>query len=67
MDGWCADRGLKRGAVLTLEQIWLLAQLWLGDRLSPDFRRRTMDESHAIFEQVGLTGAFWRLDGREGR
>jgi len=62
VDRWCAQRGVARGAVLTLEQIWLLSQLWYGDRLSPGFRRPTHDEAHAIFARVGLTGDFWRLE-----
>ena len=62
MDAWCAARGYVRGALLTLDQAWLLSQLWYGDRLSPDFRRLTRDEAHAIFARVGLTGGFWRLE-----
>jgi hypothetical protein len=54
---------MDRGAVLTLQQTWALAQKWYGRRLADDFKRPTVDEAHAIFESVGLTGAFWRLDG----
>jgi hypothetical protein len=46
---------------MTLPQAWELSQQWYGDRLSPGFRRKTIDEAHAIFASVGLTGAFWRL------
>jgi hypothetical protein len=53
--------------MMTIDQMWMLSQLWYGDRLAPDFRRRTMDEAHAIFERVGLTGPFWRLDSQEVR
>ena len=50
------------GAVFSVVALWRLAQLWFLLRLSPTCRRATMDEAHAIFEQEGLTGAFWRLD-----
>jgi hypothetical protein len=46
---------------MTLPQAWELSQQWYGDRLSPDFRRKTVDEAHGIFVSVGLTGAFWRM------
>jgi hypothetical protein len=46
---------------MTIPQAWELSQKWYGDRLEPDFRRPTVDEAHAIFASVGLTGAFWRL------
>lgn len=51
------------GAVFSLDALWRLAQPWFHNRLSSTWRRATMDEAHAIFEQAGLTGAFWRLDG----
>jgi hypothetical protein len=60
---WSVQAGRPAGAVFTVDSLWRLAQLWFADRLSPTWRRRTMDEVHAIFERAGLTGAFWRLDG----
>ena len=65
MDGWLRDREVQRGAILTIGQVWMLSQLWYGDRLAPDFRRPTMDEAHVTFERAGLTGPFWRLDSRK--
>jgi hypothetical protein len=49
------------GAALPVEQLQRLAQRWYGDRLDPDWRPRTREQSQAIFEDVGLTGEFWRL------
>jgi len=46
---------------MTLDQAWKLSQRWYGTRLDPDFRRPTTDEAGAIFESVGLTGPFWKL------
>jgi hypothetical protein len=46
---------------MTIPQAWDLAQKWYGTRLEPGFRRAAKDEAQAIFDSVGLTGAFWRL------
>jgi hypothetical protein len=61
IDHWCAFRELPRGGTMTPEQCWQLAQAWYGDKLSRDWRRKTLDEVEAVFDRVGLTGPFWRL------
>ena len=63
IDRWCAFRALPRGGTMTPEQCWQLAQAWYGDKLSPDWRRKTLDESEAVLSRVGLTGPFWQLRG----
>lgn len=50
------------GALLTVEQVWELSKLWYQDRLSPEYKGRSVAEAHQIFEKVGLNGAFWRFD-----
>ena len=52
---------MARGALMTIPQAWDLSRQWYGTRLGPDFRRPTAAEARAIFESVGLTGAFWAL------
>ena len=47
---------------MTIEQAWALSQEWYGSRLEAHFRRPTVEEAHAIFERVGLTGEFWKLN-----
>jgi hypothetical protein len=47
--------------VLTLEQGWELAQAWYHHRLRPDWRRYSVSEAEALFEEVGLTTDFWQL------
>lgn len=44
-----------------MEQTWCLAHAWYHDRLSPEFRGRTIPQAEAIFQRLGLTSAFWRL------
>lgn len=61
VERWAARQQRARGAVFTIPQAWTLAKLWFADRMAPDWRRRTVDEAHAIFTEAGLTGEFWRL------
>lgn len=63
VEAWTRSMGMSSGATLTLEQQWDLARIWYGDRLSPDWRRRTPEEAEAVFASFGLTGEFWRLTG----
>jgi hypothetical protein len=58
---WCAERGLRPGATITIEQLWSLARRWYDDRFDLDWRRRTPAERQAVLDVVGLTGAFWSL------
>jgi hypothetical protein len=60
VDRWCASWSLPKGAVLPLDVAWQLASIWLGpDRRDPGWRRFTLEETEAIFAQLGLTGSFW--------
>ena len=61
IDRWCKAWRLPRGATLTLDQAWNLANAWYRDRMSPEWRRRTVDEAHALFGSLGLTSDFWRF------
>ena len=49
------------GELVDLPTLRRLARRWYGDRLSPDWRPRTREQSQAILDEVGLTGEFWRL------
>lgn len=53
--------GQPRGAFLTPEQMWRLADTWYHDRADPSWRRKTADEAEHVFAAIGLTGDFWRL------
>jgi hypothetical protein len=62
IDRWCQRWGLRRGAVLSLDQAWRLARAWFGpDRRQPEWRRRTVDETEALFQELGLKSDFWNL------
>jgi hypothetical protein len=61
VDRWCQVKGMPRGGLLSIRQLWGLARSWYGDRLSEQWRRKTPQQAEAIFEEVGLTGPFWKL------
>ncbi len=58
---WCYRQHRPLGALVELARLQQLAALWYGDRLRADWRPRTVSESQAILDRVGLTGDFWRL------
>ncbi len=61
IDRWCAFRGLPRGGTMSVAQCWQLARAWYGDKLRPDWRRKSLEEAEATLAAIGLTGPFWRL------
>ncbi len=62
VDRWCAAWQLSRGALLSLDQGWRLAQAWYADdRRDPAWRRRTPEETQALLTGLGLQGPFWTL------
>ena len=62
VDRWCAQWRLSRGAILSLERAWRLAQAWFSaDRGAPDWKRPSIEEVEALFVSLDLHGDFWRL------
>jgi carboxypeptidase C (cathepsin A) len=63
VDRWCEARDLKRGAIVTPDQTWQLARGWYANKLKPDWRRHTLEETEALLTSIGLVGEFWSLRG----
>jgi hypothetical protein len=62
VDRWCRQWRMERGAMLSLERAWRLAQAWFGaDRAAPEWRRPPIDHVEALFASLGLQGPFWSL------
>jgi Alkylmercury lyase len=61
VDRWREQNCLAKGALFQPEQLWRLADAWYADRLRPDWRRKSPNEVESLFAEIGLTGAFWRL------
>ena len=62
VDRWCATWRIEKGAVIPIETGWALARAWYGeDRRDPAWRRRTIEETEAVFGSLGFTSPFWRV------
>ena len=59
VEAWCARRRIPRGAILTLDQMWSLSEIWYPGRAEREWQGRTQQASEALFRAVGLTGDFW--------
>lgn len=46
---------------MTPRQCWQLARAWYADKLSPDWRRKTLEEAEEVLSSIGLTEPFWSL------
>ena len=49
------------GATVPVAKLAEVARRWYGDRLDPDWRPRTVEQSQRILDEAGLAGDFWRL------
>jgi hypothetical protein len=58
---WLGANGWEEGASLGAPKLNQLARRWWWTRLDPEWRPRSMDESQAILDQLGLTDQFWQL------
>lgn len=47
---------------MSLPQVWALSNAWYHNRLSPEYRGRTLAEVQDIFAQFELTSEFWQSD-----
>jgi len=56
---WLGSR--PAGATVPIDRLCELACAWYGDRLSPTWQPRSLEQSQAILDRNGLTGEFWRL------
>lgn len=57
--GWCEAVGVPVRPLVSIDQLWGLAQSWYATRLEPTSRRPRPAEMRAIFTGLGLTGPFW--------
>jgi hypothetical protein len=59
VEAWCVERNLPVRPMMTLDQLWMLANEWYSNRLTVDSRRPKADEMKEIFARIGLTDPFW--------
>jgi hypothetical protein len=61
LERWLTANGWEPGASMSASKLNELARRWWWTRLDPDWQPRSPDESQAILDELGLTGAFWQL------
>ena len=59
VDHWCQANGVTKRPLVSLHQLWQLAVIWYGNRLTVESRRPGSEEMVTIFSQIGLKGPFW--------
>ncbi len=59
VERWCRQRNLPRRPLVSLDQLWELAQAWYASRLTPEARRPMGAEIRQIFDRIGLRDQFW--------
>jgi hypothetical protein len=62
VDRWCSTWRFAKGEVIPIAKGWELARAWYTeDRRDPAWRRRTLEETEAVFASLGFDTAFWSL------
>lgn len=67
VDAWCATRGIPKGDVRPIEQIWNFARDWYGRHGDVDWTKWSMAEAAELFARHGLDGPVWSLSDDGGR
>ena len=57
---WCKKWNQPRGESFSLEKAFTLGKGFFGDRLKIR-RKKTTEETRALFDSLGFTASFWDL------
>lgn len=63
IENWRTQWHQSQGATLTIDQAWRLADAWYRNKMEPDWRRATLEQTEDLLASIGLTGPFWDLRG----
>ena len=61
VDAWCATRGIAKGDVRPLEQIWNFSRQWYGRHADADWTKWMVREAISIFARHHLDGPVWTM------
>ncbi|KAJ5348403.1 putative transmembrane protein [Penicillium brevicompactum] len=67
VDEWCSTRGIPKGDVRPIEQIWNFATEWYGRHADADWTKRSLHDAVEIFRRHNLTGPTWSIGDNSGR
>lgn len=66
VDEWCATRGIPKGDVRPIKQIWDFAGEWYGRHADADWTKWSIREAAEIFAHHQLNGPTWAIEEEEG-
>lgn len=61
VDDWCATRGIPKGDVRPVEQIWNFAAEWYGRHADADWTKWSLRDAAEIFKRHNLYGPVWEI------
>ena len=64
---WCKKHNMPLGDIQPIDKIWRFSQRWYGQHLNPDWKKWTVQEAKAIFEEFDLSHKIWNLDDSKTR
>lgn len=64
---WSQRHHIPVGDIQPITTVLALAQRWYGEHLRRDWRKRSVAEARAIFQDLGLTHPVWSLPSQDGR
>lgn len=67
VDEWCATRGIAKGDVRPIEQIWEFARQWYARHADADWTKWTVHEAIELFARHHLSGPVWALANQAAR
>ncbi|KAK2593471.1 hypothetical protein QQS21_008844 [Conoideocrella luteorostrata] len=67
VDEWCVTRGIPKGDVRPVQQIWDFAAEWYGQHADADWTKWSLQDAVEIFRRHNLTGPIWAIGSNAGR
>ena len=67
VDEWCKKRGVPKGDIRPIEQVWNFATEWYGRHADSDWTKWTLHEAVEIFARHKLGGPVWNIGDKAGR
>ena len=67
VEHWCATRGIQKGDVRPIDQVWNFATEWYSKHADVDWNKWTIREAMDIFSRHHLTGPIWTLSDGTGK
>jgi len=67
VNDWCAERGIAKGDVRPIEQVWSFAAEWYGRHADENWIKWSVTQAAEIFARHKLTSPIWTLSDETGR